>query len=88
MVHRALNKGSLPTAGFLTYGSRLQQNSLIMSIEASKQDNFFNLLEFLGALQMFRIPLYFFVVVKRFRVFKLFFLFIFSFSVQKKKVTS
>ena len=66
-----------------------------MSIEASKQDNFFNLLEFLGALQMFRIPLYVFVAVKNlrvvfffFRVLKLFFLFIFSLNVQKKKVTS
>ena len=39
-----------------------------MSIEASKQDNFFNLLEFLGALQMFRIPLYVFVAVKNLRV--------------------
>ena len=37
---------------------------------------------------MFRIPLYFFVVVKKFRVLKLFFLFILSFSVQKEKVTS
>lgn len=68
MLRGALNEGSLPTAGFLACDSRLQQNSLIMSIEASKQDSFFNLLEFLGALQMFRIPLYVFVAVKNLRV--------------------